>query len=79
MNVIGNEWRGQSSGHKGGWSVFPTGSQASGPLCGGHTDHRQPAAVVAALQSRTQVGTSLQQYQRGRGELMFWRLNINGY
>lgn len=56
--------------------MFPTGSQASGPLCGGHTDHRQAAAVVAALQSRTQAP----HYNNiSRGELMSWRPNINGY
>lgn len=34
--------------------MFSTGSQAPGPLTGaGHTDHRQPAGVVASLQSRS--------------------------
>lgn len=30
--------------------MFPTGSQAPGPLSGGHTDQR-PAAAAAALQT----------------------------
>lgn len=52
MNVRGNDWRGQGSGHVGGLSVFSTGSQAPRPLSGGHTDQRQPAAAAAALQTK---------------------------